>query len=178
MVFTACTLKPLQQERDATVDLAGSEWVLQQLNNQSLVPDTNITLAFDEQNVDGFAGCNGYGGPYTVGKPGAITVIELAREMEACLEPQGVLEQEDAYITTLLSARSYRVEGDRLELLDDAGEVALTFARRISYAMEPAMLEDATWILQALGERTLIAGTHITIRFSQGKITGDAGCRA
>ncbi len=44
----------------------GTEWVLESLNGQPLLKDTNITLEFDDGRFGGYSGCNWYGGDYAV----------------------------------------------------------------------------------------------------------------
>lgn len=44
-----------------------------------------------------------------------------------CLEPEGVMEQEKEYLTTLRSAMTYEVSDSQLELKNQAGEVVLVF---------------------------------------------------
>ena len=43
-----------------------TEWVLISLNGNAPIEDTEITLNFEEASLDGSAGCNTYGGSYTV----------------------------------------------------------------------------------------------------------------
>jgi heat shock protein HslJ len=45
----------------------------------------------------------------------------------ACLEAEGTMEQEQAYFQALNAAASYRVDGDRLEVYDEAGAQVLAF---------------------------------------------------
>ena len=99
-------------------------------------------------------------------------------QAEACLEPAGVLEQEQSYIEALSEARSAIVEGDTLALLNENNETLLVYERRVAYNMDPAALEGVTWVLQSLGNHELVENSHLTIRFSNGKMDGDAGCRA
>jgi heat shock protein HslJ len=50
-------------------------------------------------------------------------------EGEACPEPEGVMDQEAAYLAALPPAVSFRVEGGRLELLSAEGTAVVTYAR-------------------------------------------------
>jgi heat shock protein HslJ len=45
-----------------------------------------------------------------------------------CGEPERVMEQEGAYLAALARAAAYRLEGDRLALLDADGARVATFA--------------------------------------------------
>jgi heat shock protein HslJ len=44
-----------------------------------------------------------------------------------CAEPEGIMEQEAAYLAALESAASYAVEGDQLELMDTEGRRAVSY---------------------------------------------------
>jgi heat shock protein HslJ len=119
----------------AADDLVGSEWVLLSLNGNSLIEDTDITLYFEEELLGGSAGCNGYGGGRDSGKyvatdKGSLTIPQLAVTVMFCSEPEGIMEQEEAYIHALHNAATYQVIEDRLEIADADGETTLVFARK------------------------------------------------
>jgi heat shock protein HslJ len=116
--------------------LEGSEWVLTSLRGMPLARDTEITLRFEEQGwLSGFAGCNGYGGgpdsgKYSATRKGALSIPQIAITVRECHSPEGVMEQETAYVGALTSAASYQVTEDRLEILDAEGETVLVYASR------------------------------------------------
>lgn len=79
-------------------------------------------------------GCNGYGGGRDSGKymatdEGTLTIPQIAVTVQLCLTPEGIMEQEAAYIEALQNAAAYRVMDDRLEIANAAGETTLVFAR-------------------------------------------------
>jgi heat shock protein HslJ len=117
-------------------DLVGTEWVLTSLNGEGLIEDTSITLYFEEAFLGGSMTCNGYGGGPDSGKyvatdDGALTVLRpLAVTVQLCSSPEGIMEQEAAYIEALQSVASYRVVDDRLEIENAAAETTLVFARK------------------------------------------------
>jgi heat shock protein HslJ len=114
-------------------DLAGTEWVLTSLNGESLIEGTEITLFFEETFLGGSMTCNGYGGGPDSGKyvardDGTLDILRpLAVTVQLCSSPEGIMEQEAAYIEALLSAATYRVIVDRLEISNAAGETSLVF---------------------------------------------------
>ena len=116
-------------------DLAGSQWALTSLNGDGLIEGTEITLYFEEAFLGGSMTCNGYGGgpdsgKYTVRGDGDLTVVQpLAVTVQLCAEPEGITEQEAAYISALQSSAACRVADDRLEITDPSGETRLVFAR-------------------------------------------------
>jgi heat shock protein HslJ len=167
------------EPQSAAADLDGSEWVLLTLNGQSLVEGTHITLSFDGAEARGYAGCNGYGSHGGVfAGPGRLKERkEVAQTVRLCLDPEGVIEQEEAYMGALQAAVSYRLDGDRLELSDGSGRATLIYQRRTGERTNPADLIGTKWQLVSLDGDSLIPGTTITIVFLPGEATGSAGCR-
>jgi heat shock protein HslJ len=54
----------------------------------------------------------------------------MAVTVQLCSEPQGIMEQEVEYLDALMSARSFKIEGNRLEILDPSGAQILVFIER------------------------------------------------
>ena len=124
-----------------TVDLVGTEWALISLNGESLIGDTEISLYFEEALLGGSMTCNGYGGgrdsgKYTATDSGSLTIPMIAVTLQFCSEPEGIMEQEAAYIEALQEAAAYRVVDDRLEITNAAGETPLVFARKADVAAQ------------------------------------------
>jgi heat shock protein HslJ len=130
------TTPGLTEGPDDGTRLAGTEWVLTSLNGESLIEGTEIDLYFEEAFLGGSMTCNGYGGGPDSGKyiatdDGALTLGEyFAVTVQLCSEPKGIMEQEAAYIEALLSAETYHVVDDRLEMGNAAGQIILVFARK------------------------------------------------
>ena len=105
--------------------LEGMSWRLTTLRGASLIPGTEITATFEDGEVSGKA-CNTYGGKYQVSGD-RLTLSEVFMTEMACLEPQGIMEQELAFFNLLTSAQSFNLTGGRLVILGAGGE-ELTFA--------------------------------------------------
>jgi heat shock protein HslJ len=123
----ACSANRIDQP-----ELAGTEWTLVSLNGDLLIENTEIKLYFEEAYLGGEMTCNGYGGSpdmggYRTKKNGDMSTGLIAMTVEACPTPQGVLEQEAAYIEALRAATRYRVVEGRLEILDASGATTLVF---------------------------------------------------
>ena len=58
-----------------------------------------------------------------------MTIQPPGSTRRACLELEGVMEQETLYLQALTSGTEYRISGDRLELRDMHGSLAALFAR-------------------------------------------------
>ena len=61
---------------------------------------------------------------------GVLSVPVVAITVQKCLSPEGVMEQENAYVSALNSVTNYRVVDNRLELQDAGGETVLVYARQ------------------------------------------------
>jgi heat shock protein HslJ len=81
-------------------------------------------------------GCNGYGGTPDTGKyiatdEGTLTLIyPFAVTVQLCSEPEGIMEQEAAYIEALMSGTSFRMMDNYLEIDNATGETTLVFIRQ------------------------------------------------
>jgi len=162
--------------RDEVPDLEDSEWVLSSLNGGTLLQDTQITLAFKDGLAGGFGGCNAYGGSYTR-EGDALSINEIASTAQACLEPEGVMQQESAYLDALWNVVSYRVADERLELLNESGAVRLVYQRQEVFEGDPADLVGTAWRLVTLNGNPLGEGMTHTIAFEEDGYSGLAGCR-
>ena len=107
--------------------LEGTSWVLKTYGGASLIPGTEITATFDEGQVRGSSGCNTYGGSYEVDGD-KITMTDLYNTEMACMDPQGVMDQETEYLELLRDAQAFQVEGAEL-VIEAASDEVLVFAR-------------------------------------------------
>lgn len=158
-------------------ELSGSEWLLRSLRGEPPLPGTQATLTFTESGIGGFSGCNQFGGAL----PGTTVGEESSFEMTAmaCGEPEGVMEQETAYLQALQEAATFRVEEERLTLLDAGGVPLLEFEARPTYADDPAALLGSAWVLVSLNGTAIEAELRtVTLAFvAEGIAVGRAGCR-
>jgi heat shock protein HslJ len=95
----------------------------------STLAGTEITADFDDQGkLTGSAGCNTYSATYKT--DGAkITISDVSATEMACGGPDGIMEQEQAYLNALPHAAGYRVEGPTLSLLKADGTYVATYHR-------------------------------------------------
>ena len=93
----------------------------------SPVPGTTITATFaDDGTLSGSAGCNQYTGSYTL-DGGAIEIGPLAATKKACSAPEGVMEQEAAYLAALPTATHFRIDAGGLALLAADGTFVASY---------------------------------------------------
>ena len=105
--------------------LAGQEWSLTSLGGSPAEPGNGgkpATLTFSDADsrVSGFAGCNRLAGTYQA-KGDSLRIGPLALTRMAC--PSG-MELETKLGAALDATRSYRITGNRLDLLGETGAVA------------------------------------------------------
>jgi heat shock protein HslJ len=100
------------------------------LNGNSVsspLPGTQLTASFaDDGTLTGSAGCNTYRTSFTTDQ-GEIEIDAPATTRKTCPEPEGVMEQEAAYLAVLPTATHYRVDGRSLALLSADGTYVASF---------------------------------------------------
>ena len=107
--------------------LDGTSWTLVRLQGEALIPETAITLEFQEGQVAGSAGCNRYFGAVEI-KGDTLSVGPVASTEMFCAAPEGLMDQETAFLQALNAAARFEVQGDELNFLDDTGQTTLAFA--------------------------------------------------
>jgi heat shock protein HslJ len=123
----ALSLAACSQADPASGDpLDGTSWELTAYRKTSPIPGTTLTATFEEGRVHGSAGCNSYSGSYQISDD-AITVSELAITEMACMEPEGVMEQETTFVEFLTGAQTFRLAEEQLQIVTSDGHEMLTF---------------------------------------------------
>ena len=123
--------------------LTGTSWQVVAYNDGksalvSVLKDTRPSLTFNANGCfSGFGGCNHLSGRFSA-QEGKVTVPSVASTEMFCVEPEGVMDQEDAISRALESATTYVIEGDRLTLrtAEDAIAIELNRDERPSLADE------------------------------------------
>ncbi len=117
-------------------DLAGTDWQVIAYNNGkeavvSVMSDTELTAAFDEESrISGNAGCNDYFATYLTSE-GNILFGSIGSTRRICATPNGVMEQEHAYLAALQSATTYTLEGNTLEMRNSSDAIAVQMTRAL-----------------------------------------------
>lgn len=102
-------------------DLDGTSWKLVTYRKNAPIPGTNPTLKFEDGQVSGNASCNSFGGSYTV-SGGNISFGEMFWTAMACMDPEGIMEQEADYMQMLGQVERYEIQDGQLVLFFDAHE--------------------------------------------------------
>ena len=100
--------------------LTGSSWKLISYAGNQPLPETEITAEFEGDQIRGSAGCNQYFGSYSA-RGEKLTVEQLAWTEMACLDPEGVMEQEQRVMALLSQADSYQISSNRLQITTSVG---------------------------------------------------------
>lgn len=162
--------------------LVGTTWQAVSYNNGkqavvSVLNGTQITAVFgDDGNLSGSAGCNNYMASYTV-DGNAITIGQAASTMMMCADPEGVMEQESAYLTALSTAATYQIQGDRLELRTADGALVASFQPQTASQLTGVNWEVVNYNHNQQAVQGVLLGTQITAVFGEdGQMSGTAGC--
>ncbi len=117
--------------------LEGTSWEVTSYNTgtgavTSVIIGTEITANFGEDGqLTGNAGCNNYSAQYET--QGDNINIETAEVTEmACLEPEGIMEQEQLYLAALVTADTYKIEGMTMDMRTSEGSRVATFQRALN----------------------------------------------
>ncbi len=165
------------------IGLAGEAgWTLESLDGRPLIEESSVTLKFNEDGFVGFDGCNHYDGRSKDGAPiadadGRFSVQDGFRTEQLCPEPQGIMDQADAYISALWRGERFRIVDDRLEVLDSGGATRLVFVKQELLPGHPVELEGTGWRL--LIKADAIDGVRApTLAFLDDRlVTGATACR-
>jgi putative lipoprotein len=110
-------------------------WLLAELNGETPIDGTNITLQFEGDEAGGSAGCNDYFTPYER-TADTITFGDVGRTRKACQTPIGVMEQENQYFAALDGAATYSIDNEQLNILNDTADQILV--------LDPAVIGTIT----------------------------------
>lgn len=107
--------------------LAGTSWQLVEMNGQLVRQDIDVTLNFeDEQQISGSAGCNSYGGGYSI-DGSSITFSQVFSTEMACMD-ETVMNTESTFLDALNAGGTYEHLGDSLTI-NAANGTTLTFTQ-------------------------------------------------
>ena len=170
--------------KESTIELAAEgTWVLELLDGRPVIEDSAITLMIGDDWFDGINGCNSYRGQSRDGTPvvGADGVFKIPPGATVtqmlCLEPEGVMDQADAYMSAFMQGKRYRVPGERLEILDGEDEVRLVFIRQAPPLGSPIDLEGTAWWLLQEADTDGDVRAPTMVFLDDRLVTGATSCR-
>ena len=114
-------------------ELSGTSWSLILLGPagfpEPVLFGVGVTAKFSENGneISGSGGCNSYSGSYKADET-SFNAEALSWTERGCLEPAGVMEQEERFLRLLSSAEAFAIGGLRLTVTG-AGDQVLIFLR-------------------------------------------------
>jgi heat shock protein HslJ len=158
---------------DPGASLAGPTWSLTGYIDatgqlQPPAPGAPASITFDTMGqVSGSTGCNSFSGSYEA-DDSFLRIGPLAMTLMMCEGPGG--EQEVALTALFERVASYALTADVLEMMDQDGNVILTWA-------SAAPIEAITWVLTTMpGGAPVADGTFTTLLLADGRLSGNAPC--
>ena len=160
----------------------GVRWVLESVDGKSTIEDTFAALTIRGDSFGGFDGCNSIGGRNEDGTPiaaedGTLSILSLGGTEMLCEEPEGVMEQADVFVSALMKGERFNIEGDRLEILDSAGEVRLVLVKQEPLPGRPVDLVGTAWQLAPDGADRNDARLPTLAFLTEHIAAGVAACR-
>ena len=118
LFLSSCGILPITSKSG----LNGTAWTLTSYDETVLLPGTNMTAFFDEGGVNGSASCNHYFGSINT-KGDQIQIEGLGWTEMACMDPEGIMEQEQQVMNLFSQASSFSIQGRVLQITTESGEV-------------------------------------------------------
>jgi len=136
-------------------------WVLSTYGGNSVLNETQVTAAFKDGQVSGFAGCNTYSGSYERTTT-ELTIAALNSTQQNCENPTGIMDQENEYLALLVSAATFSIQDQQLNIFNQSGLMVLVFQSAVVGTIVPE------------GEGTLVEGSTARITLADVSRTDSA----
>lgn len=125
-------MSPATAAAGSTASLTNTYWKLMTLQGSAAAspPGTreiHLILQLNEQRVAGFSGCNRLMGGYQLAED-RLSFSQIAGTMMAC--PQPAMDTERDFHVMLQKVVRWRIDGERLDLLDASGATLAQFESR------------------------------------------------
>jgi len=176
MMLFAVVLAACQPNSSGSI--SDSSWILVELNGEPVLPDTTITLNINGETINGSDGCNQYGGSYASENDSFVVGEDLMGTLMACEEE--IMTQAGNFTGALLQASKFSISDNRLQLLDENGNLLAVFEAQSQELAGTSWL--ATFVNSASSSDGVVSSSSIqaaqqTLTFGMdGKINGNAGC--
>jgi len=117
LFLSSCGILPITKNSG----LDGTAWTLTSYNGTTLLSDTTMTAFIEDKEVNGSAGCNHYFGSFKA-KGDQIQIDGLAWTGMACMDPEGIMQQEQQVMSLFSQAETFSIQGKVLQILSSNGE--------------------------------------------------------
>ncbi len=166
---------------DASSSLQGTQWTLVSFgpddSQTAVLPNTELTLSFEDGQINGNAGCNSFFADAVVNEDGSLAFSLMGSTLMACLD-EDVTQQESNYLAALAQATSYTLADNRLTLQYEGGLLEFVAATMQETKLEAVQdgevveWETAVAILNS-GDVVEIFQTHsldVTLTLADGRV--------
>jgi heat shock protein HslJ len=123
LVFTGCSRFPGIDKGP----LKDTSWQLVSFAGNAPLEGSGMTIDFSSKEIQGNASCNHYFGSYEI-RGDEVSITGLGWTEMACLDPEGIMEQEQILMGLLSKAAGFYIAGNTLHITTSTGEV-LTFEK-------------------------------------------------
>lgn len=110
----------------APVTLAGTSWTIATIDGRPVETARPTEVRFTKDRIEGSAGCNSFGGAYTL-EDGTLTVTQVISTKMACIGPG--MEVESKFFRIIAGASLMPQGKDALKLSATSGEAILSRAQ-------------------------------------------------
>jgi heat shock protein HslJ len=123
-----------QQEITVNSGLTSGTWLLKSYDSGAgtmvtTLSGTEVTAKFNSDgSLEGSGGCNTYSGTFTA-YADVLRVGSISATRTSCDEPEGIMEQEAAYLAALGSAANFTILGNELKVLNSNGTAVVIYNR-------------------------------------------------
>lgn len=105
-------------------------WLLLEQNGRPVLEGTLLTAEITSNQIVGLAGCNSFNAPWQ-GSLSSFSVGEASVTRSTCTEPEGVMEQESAYLAALAVSSQGAITDGQLVLSGPDGGGLLSFTTAV-----------------------------------------------
>lgn len=127
-LLTACNVIRGDTRSSDSAALESKTWILVSYGEEgrleAVLEGTEITATFNpsEIGVRGSSGCNQYFGDYEV-NGGELSISNVAVTEMACPSPEGVMDQEQLFLSMFVAAERFQVQEDHLTIFSANGQL-------------------------------------------------------
>jgi len=105
-------------------ELEGTAWTLVSYDGKSLIEASSMTAQFNDVQVSGSASCNHYFGGYKI-RGTQIQIEGLGWTEMACMDPEGIMQQEQELMLLFSKADVISRQGNILRITTTSGEILI-----------------------------------------------------
>ncbi len=172
----------VEPDVESGASLNGTSWVLQEFgpdgSRTPVLPDTTVTLLFEDGRISGSANCNTFFADVTQ-SGSELSFGPIGSTRMACPEP--IMQQENDFLAAMASVNHYVVAEGQLTLTYDGG--LLIFATAPAEVLpDSGSLDGTNWNLVSLGVAesvtAVLPDSTPTLNFAEGQVSGNASCNS